>query len=80
MTNMAATLQYGIKKTLFGTKTPMTLRPGMLPKELGPIIVSSNDDIGLTLTYYQQDQISSPMLLNGENELVSYIKETVLKL
>ena len=55
MTKMAATPIYGKNpsKIVFSrTKGPMTLWLGMLHLGLGPIIVGSNDDPRLTLTYF----------------------------
>ena len=51
---MAATPIYGKKtsKIFSRTKGPMTLRLGMYHWGLGPIIVCSNDDPRLTLTYF----------------------------
>ena len=55
MTKMAATPIYGknASKIFFSrTKGPMTLWLGMWHWGLGPIIVCSNDDPRLTLTYF----------------------------
>ena len=54
MTKMAATLIYGKKSSkvvFFGTGGPISTKLGMLHLELQPIIVCSNDDPGLTLTF-----------------------------
>ena len=54
MTKMAATPIYGKNpsKIFSRTKGPMTLWLGMWHWGLGPIIVCSNDDPRLTLTYF----------------------------
>ena len=55
MTKMANTPKYGKKplKIFFsGTKGPMTLGLGMQHWGLGPKKVCSNDDLGLTLTFF----------------------------
>ena len=54
MTKIAATPIYGknlSKIFFFGTGGPITTKLGMYHLELQPIIVCSNDDPGLTMTY-----------------------------
>ena len=60
MTKMAATPIYGKNpsKIFFsGTGGPISTKLGMYHQGLLPIIVCSNDDLGLTLTYLRQRQI-----------------------
>ena len=54
MTNMAAMLIYSKHFKIFfsGTKMPMTLKAGMQHRVLQYCQVYSNDDPGLTLTYF----------------------------
>ena len=55
MTNMAAMFIYGknLKKIFFsGTKRPMTLKVGMQHWVLRYYKICSNDDPGLTMTYF----------------------------
>ena len=54
MTKMAAMAIYGKNKKIFfsGTKKPMTLYLGMRHRVLEYYQVCSNDDPGLTLTYF----------------------------
>ena len=55
MTKLAAMPIYGknLKKTFFsGTKRPMSLKLGMQHRVLEYYQVCSNDDPGLTLTYF----------------------------
>ena len=54
MTKMAATPIYGKNpsKIFFGTSGPISTKLGMWHLELQRIIVCSNDDPGLTLTYF----------------------------
>ena len=55
MTKMAATRIYGKNPSKIfssGTKGPMSLGHGMQHWGLGPIKIYSNDDLGLTLTYF----------------------------
>ena len=55
MTKMAATPIYGKtpSKVFFsGTGGPISTKLGMLHRRLQPIIVCSNDDPGVTLTYF----------------------------
>ena len=55
MTKMAATPIYGKNpsKVFFsGTGRPISTKHGMKHRGLQPIIVSSNDDPGVTLTYF----------------------------
>ena len=55
MTKMAAMLAYGknLKKILHSrTKQPMILKVGMQHRELEYYQICSNDDLGLTLTYF----------------------------
>ena len=61
MTKMAATPIYGKNplKIFSGTKGPMTLGLGMQHWGLGPNKVSSNDDLGLTLTFYGKVRFAS---------------------
>ena len=54
MTKMATMPIYGknLKKTFSGTKRPMTLKLGMQHRVLEYYQVYSNNDPGLTLTYF----------------------------
>ena len=55
MTKMAATPIYGknpSKIFFLGTGGPISTKLGMLHRGLHPIIVCSNDDPGVTLTYF----------------------------
>ena len=55
MTKMAATPIYGknpSKKFFSGTGRPISTKLSMLHRGLQPIIVCSNDDPGVTLTYF----------------------------
>ena len=64
MTKMAAMAIYGknLKKIFFsGTKRPMTLNLGMQHRVLETYQICSNDDPGLTLTYFM-----------GKSNLVPY--------
>ena len=69
MTKMAAMPIYSKKpsKIFSGTKGPMTLGLGMQHWGLGSIKVCSNDDLGLTLTYFMARSNWSLMLLYGKN-------------
>ena len=58
MTKMAATPIYGPLKIFFsGTKGPIILELGMQHRGLGLNKVCSNDDLGLTLTFFTATQI-----------------------
>ena len=54
ITNMAAMPIYdnNLKKIFSGTKQPMTLKAGMPHRVFKYFQVCSNDDLGLTLTYF----------------------------
>ena len=52
MTKMAAMPIYGKPLKIFGTGGPISTKLGMKHLELQPIIVCSNDNPGLTLTYF----------------------------
>ena len=55
MTKMAATSIYGknpSKIFMYGTGGPISTKLGMKHLGLKPIIVCSNDDPGVTLTYF----------------------------
>ena len=54
MTKMAATPIYGKHPTKIYSRTsgPISTKPGMKHLGLRPIIICSNDDPGLTLTYF----------------------------
>ena len=54
MTNLATMPIYGknLKKIFYGTKMLMTLKPSMHHRVLQYFHVCSNDDPGLTLTYF----------------------------
>ena len=67
MTKMAAMAIYGknLKKHFSGTKRPMTFNLGMHHRVLEYYQVCSNDDPGLTLTYFTAKSNWSLMLLYG---------------
>ena len=69
MTKMAAMPIYGKNLKKFSSlepKRPMTFKLGMQHWVLEYYQVSSNDDPGLTLTYFTQGQIWSHMLSYGK--------------
>ena len=74
MTKMAVTPIYGNhpSKIFFSiTKTPMTLWLGMQLWGIGPIIVCSNDDPRLTLTYFTAGSNLVPYAFIWEKRLES---------
>ena len=83
MTKIANMPIYGknpSKIFFFGTKGPMTLGLGMRHWVLRPIKVCSNDDLGLTLTYFMARSNLVPYAFIWEKPLESHlIKETYSK-
>ena len=70
MTKMAATPIYGknaLKIFFSGTKGPITLGLGMPHWGLGPNKVCSNDDLGLTLTFFTPRSNLHPYAYIWEN-------------
>ena len=62
-------------KIFSGTKGPMTLDLGMYHWGLGPIKVCSNDDLGLTLTYFTARSNLVPYAFICEKLLESHLME-----
>ena len=75
MTKMAATSICGKKIFFSGTKGPMTLGLDMLHWGLGPNKFCSNDDHGLTLTYFMARSNLVPYAFIWENLLESHLLE-----
>ena len=78
MTKLAATPVYGKNpsKIFFsGTKGPLTLDLGMQHWGFGLIRVCSNDDLGLTLTYFMARSNLVPYAIIWEKLLESHLME-----
>ena len=81
MTRMAAILIYGknLKRIFFsGIKRPMTLKLGMQHRVLEYYQVCSNDDAGLTLTYFTARSNLIPYVVVWEKGKAIDFSETIV--
>ena len=80
MTKMAAIPIYGknLKKIISGTKRPMTLKVGMQHWVLEYYHICSNDDAGMTLTYFMARSNLVPYAFVWKNgKTVDFFGETM---
>ena len=80
MTKVAATPIYGknpLKIFFSGTKGPMTLGLGMQHRAFGPNKICSNDDLGLTLTFFTARPDLLPYAFIWEN--IHFFRKNVRK-
>ena len=80
ITNMAAMPIYdnNLKKNFFGTKQPMTLKVGMQLRVFKYYQVCSNDDLGLTLTYFTARSNLVPYAFVWEKSNIMDFSETIV--
>ena len=80
MTNMATMPIYGknIEKIFSGTKQPMTLKVGMQHQVLEYYQVYSNDDLGLTVTYFTARSNLVPYAFVWEKGNMMDFSETIV--
>ena len=80
MTKMAAMPMYGkkLKKLFSGTKRLMTLKLGMQHRVLEYYQVCSNDDPGLTLTYFRARSNLVPYAFVWDKDKTMDFSETVV--
>ena len=80
MTKMAAMPIYGKNHKIFfsGTKEPMTLKLGMQHWVLECYQICSNDDPGLTLTFFTARSNLVPYAFVGEKGKTMDISETIV--
>ena len=80
MTKMTAMPIYGkiLKKIFSGTKRPMTLKLGMQNQVLEYYQVCSNDDPGLTLTYFRARSNLVPYAFVWEKDKTMDFSETIV--
>ena len=80
ITNMAAMPIYdnNLKKIFSGTKQPMTLKVGMQHRVFKYYKVCSNDDLGLTLTYFTARSNLVPYAFVWEKSNIMDFSETIV--
>ena len=61
-----------------GTKRPMTLKSGMQHQVLDYYQIYSNDDLGLTLTYFTARSTLGPYTFVWENGKTMIFSETIV--